>query len=97
MLYTAMSARVPCACRRQLADRHQQPLLREQIKTTQLMRDRDTDKFKGFAFVEFATVGDLQQALDVSGCVSVIAPFSNDQYHSAIAHRSACNDPGCPR
>ena len=41
-----------------------------QIKTTQLMRDRETDKFKGFAFVEFATVGDLEQALEVSGAVS---------------------------
>lgn len=41
-----------------------------QISNVQLVRDRDTDQFKGFGFVEFGSVQDLEQALQVDGAVS---------------------------
>lgn len=39
-----------------------------------LLRDRDTDKFKGMGFVEFTSRDDLERALDNNGAVSV-PPF----------------------
>lgn len=41
-----------------------------QIENVQLVRDRETDKFKGFGFVEFRSAQDLNQALEVDGAVS---------------------------
>lgn len=34
-----------------------------------MMRDRDTDAFKGFAYVEFSSRTDLEKALDLDGVV----------------------------
>ncbi len=33
------------------------------------VRDRETDRFKGFGYVEFATSGDLTKALQLDGAV----------------------------
>ena len=35
-----------------------------------MMRDRETDAFKGFAYVEFASRDDLEKALALDGAVS---------------------------
>lgn len=37
-----------------------------------MMRDYENDRFKGFAYIEFRTRGDLERALTLNGVVSVI-------------------------
>lgn len=37
------------------------------ISNIHMMRDRETDAFKGFAYVEFGNRGDLEKALDLDG------------------------------
>lgn len=36
-----------------------------------MMRDHESDRFKGFAYVEFGTKSDLQTALELNGTVRV--------------------------
>ena len=38
-----------------------------QIKNIHMVRDRETDAFKGFCYVEFESVQDLEQALTANG------------------------------
>ncbi|VDK59600.1 unnamed protein product [Anisakis simplex] len=39
------------------------------IRETRMMRDHESDRFKGFAYVEFATREDLERALELDGCM----------------------------
>ncbi|VDM39525.1 unnamed protein product [Toxocara canis] len=39
------------------------------IRETRMMRDHESDRFKGFAYVEFATKEDLERALELDGCM----------------------------
>jgi len=41
------------------------------IKSVRLMRDRETDVFKGYCYVEFETLADLEGAIDLDGKVIV--------------------------
>ena len=37
-----------------------------------MIRDKETDRFKGFAYVEFSTREELEKALEIDGAVSAI-------------------------
>ncbi|XP_011697819.1 PREDICTED: eukaryotic translation initiation factor 4H-like isoform X2 [Wasmannia auropunctata] len=41
------------------------------VKVIRLVKDRDTDKFKGFCYVEFEDLSDLEKALEMDGAVEV--------------------------
>lgn len=41
------------------------------VKGVRLVKDRETDKFKGFCYVEFEKLADLQTALEMDGIVEV--------------------------
>ncbi|KAF7388134.1 hypothetical protein HZH66_010901 [Vespula vulgaris] len=41
------------------------------IKGIRLVKDRETDRFKGFCYVEFEDLADLEAALDLDGAVDV--------------------------
>lgn len=41
------------------------------IKNVRLVMDKETDKFKGFCYVEFETLEDLVKAVDLDGSVEV--------------------------
>jgi len=41
------------------------------VKVIRLVKDRDTDKFKGFCYVEFEDLADLEAALEMDGAVEV--------------------------
>ncbi|XP_043504443.1 eukaryotic translation initiation factor 4H-like isoform X2 [Polistes fuscatus] len=41
------------------------------VKGVRLVKDRETDRFKGFCYVEFEDLSDLEAALDLDGSVDV--------------------------
>ena len=40
-----------------------------QVRNVRMVRDRETDRFKGFCYVEFETPKDLIQALELDGVI----------------------------
>ena len=45
------------------------------LKTVRMVRDRETDKFRGFCYVEFETAEILEQALTMNGAVRIETNF----------------------
>ncbi|XP_051163504.1 eukaryotic translation initiation factor 4H-like [Leptopilina boulardi] len=43
----------------------------QNVKNIRLVKDRETDRFKGFCYVEFENLSDLQQAIDLNGMVVI--------------------------
>ncbi|XP_008217447.1 eukaryotic translation initiation factor 4H isoform X2 [Nasonia vitripennis] len=41
------------------------------VKNIRLVKDRETDRFKGFCYVEFEDLSDLKNAIKLNGCVEV--------------------------
>lgn len=41
------------------------------VKGVRLVKDRETDQFKGFCYVEFESVTDLEQALELDGRIQL--------------------------
>lgn len=41
------------------------------IKNVRLVKDRETDEFKGFCYVEFETIDHLMRALDLDGRIQL--------------------------
>lgn len=41
------------------------------VKNVRLVKDKETDRFKGFCYVEFETIRDLEEAVNLDGVVEV--------------------------
>lgn len=41
------------------------------VKSIRLVNDRETDQFKGFCYVEFRSIADLELALQMNGRITV--------------------------
>lgn len=41
------------------------------VKNIRLVKDKETDRFKGFGYVEFETLKDLEQAIAMNGDIEV--------------------------
>lgn len=41
------------------------------VKHVRLVKDKDTDQFKGFCYVEFETLEELQEAIDLDGRIQL--------------------------
>lgn len=41
------------------------------VRSVRLVKDRETDQFKGFCYVEFETLEDLQQAMSLDGRIQL--------------------------
>lgn len=41
------------------------------VKNVRLVKDKETDAFKGFCYVEFATLEDLEKALNLDGIIQL--------------------------
>lgn len=39
------------------------------VKHVRLVNDRETDKFRGYCYVEFDSIDDLSSALNLDGCL----------------------------
>ncbi|XP_046753946.1 eukaryotic translation initiation factor 4H-like [Diprion similis] len=44
---------------------------KQNVKSVRLVKDRETDRFKGFCYVEFEDLSDLEMALEMNGIVIV--------------------------
>ncbi|XP_057319348.1 eukaryotic translation initiation factor 4H-like [Microplitis mediator] len=44
---------------------------KQNVKNVRLVKDRETDRFKGFCYVEFEDIADLEEALQLNGRVKV--------------------------
>uniref|UniRef100_A0A915BXT4 Eukaryotic translation initiation factor 4H n=1 Tax=Parascaris univalens TaxID=6257 RepID=A0A915BXT4_PARUN len=59
------------------------------IRETRMMRDHESDRFKGFAYVEFATREHLERALELDGC-----EFDNRRLRIDVADAPRSRDGG---
>lgn len=41
------------------------------VKSVRLVKDRETDQFKGFCYVEFESLSDLESALELDGRIQL--------------------------
>jgi len=52
-----------------------------EVKNVRLVKDRETDQFKGFCYVEFETLENLKRALELDGRIElddIMAPLRID-------------------
>lgn len=56
------------------------------LKQVRMVRDRETDKFKGYCYVEFDTAEALSKALMLNGAVSFLYYFLIKQFNKYIIY-----------
>lgn len=61
------------------------------LKDLFMVRDKETDKFKGFCYVEFTSAKDLEEALELDGVVSC------RRQAGCLASRASCLFAACYR